>query len=328
MTYSFRNRFKLGGNWYIFDDYRTEQVLAEPPAHEARVILKYIPETDETWQFGSKTDELVLEGSGYPDFDTANEAGRRWRHYLTMALPRDGRGADFGDENEDKNEFWHHERVVEQDAGDAFAHWGIKVGDRMIQDRHGLMVYVTEPPGKFYPPFFGKAEPIKGLVGSALKSAAEYSDAPFDARQKLAYALVHQALFDTNPETRYIQLVTAIEAVLPDKSPRSQPIQDALDKLIATANAWLEGDTRSRVIEILNGDRSESIRQAAVGLVSGLSDTYDGLKPKRYFDLCYGNRSALVHGTAPRPDVRDHRTLLRFVLDVLDVYAKTKSEDL
>jgi hypothetical protein len=91
VTYTFRNRFKIGGNRYAVDGH--EYVLAEPPSDDGRVVLK-----SGSGQAISQTDELILQGSGYPDFDAAKDAGRRWRQYLTKALPRDGRGADFGDD--------------------------------------------------------------------------------------------------------------------------------------------------------------------------------------------------------------------------------------
>ena len=91
--------------------------------------------------------------------------------------------------------------------------------------------------------------------------------------------------------------------------------------MVKVAKEWPESETKTRVLQILDGDRRESVRQMAMGLVSKLSSTYDDLQPKSYFDLCYGNRSALFHRNAERPDVREYRTLLRFVLDVLDVYA-------
>jgi hypothetical protein len=57
--------------------------------------------------------------------------------------------------------------------------------------------------------------------------------------------------------------------------------------------------------------------------VSQLPGAYDDLTPKRFFDECYGKRSAIVHGNAERPDVSECATLTRFVLDVLDFYAQT-----
>jgi hypothetical protein len=82
VTYTFRNRFKIGGNRYAVDGH--EYVLAEPPSDDGRVVLK-----SGSGQAISQTDELILQGSGYPDFDAAKAAGRRWRQYLTKALPRD-----------------------------------------------------------------------------------------------------------------------------------------------------------------------------------------------------------------------------------------------
>jgi hypothetical protein len=68
VTYTFRNRFKIGGNRYAVDGH--EYVLAEPPSDDGRVVLK-----SGSGQAISQTDELILQGSGYPDFDAAKAAG-------------------------------------------------------------------------------------------------------------------------------------------------------------------------------------------------------------------------------------------------------------
>jgi hypothetical protein len=78
VAYTFRNRFKIGGGMrYAADTH--EYVLAEPPSEDGQVVLQAaLPD-----QTISQTNELILQGSGYSDFDSAKDAGRRWRQYLT-----------------------------------------------------------------------------------------------------------------------------------------------------------------------------------------------------------------------------------------------------
>jgi hypothetical protein len=126
VTYTFRNRFRLGGNRYAVDG--QEYVLAEPPSDAGRVVLK-AGAADKPI---SETDRLIVQGTGSPDFDAAKEAGRRWRRSLTVALARDGRGADFGDDDESRiaPDF---DRVFDEEPPEFFAMMGIKRGDRLLQ---------------------------------------------------------------------------------------------------------------------------------------------------------------------------------------------------
>lgn len=95
MTYSFRNRFKIDRGRRLLANSQ-EYVLAES-ASDGKVVLR-------PGAAARNIDDesgLVVQGSGYADYDVAKDTGRRWRQYLTQALARQLIGADFGDDEED-----------------------------------------------------------------------------------------------------------------------------------------------------------------------------------------------------------------------------------
>jgi Apea-like HEPN len=147
--------------------------------------------------------------------------------------------------------------------------------------------------------------------------------------KRLAYQLVHLALADSNPETRHIQLVTAIE-VLFKKQNRPKPILDALKVLLAEVKKWpdSQNDVKTRMAQILNSNKEESINRAGREQVAAmLTGKYTDKSAAAFFEHVYDMRSGLVHREKPkkpRPKIEDIREvqseLLRFVLDLLDAY--------
>lgn len=313
--FTFRNRFRIGGHHFAIDTY--EYVLAEPPADYGRVVLQ----AGAAEQAIQDSDELVLTGSGYDDFGAAKDAGRRWRQILTVALPREHRYGDFGDDDDDK--LAPTEWVQEKEPPEWLAHLGYHRGVRILVDRYGLLVFASDPPAKFSHAQMGSVT-IGTSMGPSIADATQAEYVTLDDRQKLAFALVHNSISDDNHETRYIQLVTAIEALLPNRH-WPAPILERLKELRTSAENWPPTDTKDRILHILKEDKKESVRSVALDLVGQLSGTYDNATPKKFFDNCYGKRSALVHGER-RPDLSDYNTLLRFVLDVLDVYANRRRD--
>jgi hypothetical protein len=281
---------------------------------------------------------------------------------MTVAMARDNKGADFGDDDESQL-VPVSDGIVDQ-RSEILTRLGVNLGDRIVADRHGLLVFPTLPPGRCIHIQAGgvvTSMSIGQFVDGPLETARAASYLPFDARQSLAYGLVHSALSDRNPETRYIQLVTAIEALLPERK-RPDPILRALSVLEEVVERWPDGldpahprggalrrvwrcvqsivaggpdedvidawpddDTKERMGQILRQSRNESVRRIGIDFVSQLPGTYVNETPKKFFDECYGKRSALVHGSAERPDVSETQTLLRFVLDVLDLYASQRT---
>ena len=89
MPFSFRNRITLThGTRFSSDQSQvklsaegaTENVLLQTPSREGKI--------------GDAT-ELVLSGGGYSSFEEAEQAGRRWRQHLMIAMARFGVGGDL-----------------------------------------------------------------------------------------------------------------------------------------------------------------------------------------------------------------------------------------
>lgn len=177
MAYSFRNRFKYDGVRFGSD--AQEYVLAEPPSEDGRVVLQALKPD----QAIKDTNELILQGSGYADFDSAAAAGRRWRHYLSVAMARDRKAVDFGDDDESQLA-----PIWDQMAGP---------DDQILPDRHGLLVFPTWPPATYVRlQARGEAPPIAigQFVDGALQTARATSHVPFGHRQNLCLRACAQRL--------------------------------------------------------------------------------------------------------------------------------------
>jgi hypothetical protein len=346
VTYSFRNRFRLQEGDRLDAD--VPEIELADSTDDGLVILWPVLREDfkggifavEITKRGtlvSQADELVLEGSGYPDPDTALAAGRKWRQYLTVALAREGRGVDFGP---DDREIPVVDKVLEDDPPELFQGIGIEVGHRVITEDPRLLVFPTESTPKFVN--FVPGTPIVKLSGWLERFEKKISDArerererqPWNKQKILAYRLVHLAMTDSNPETRHIQLVTAVEVLLDDQD-RPQPQLDALKNFLDEVKGWpdsedAEKELKERMIEILNDDKEESINRAGSDQVARmLAGKYFKKSAGDFFKHVYGLRSRLVHRESKRrkkkrPDIDTLRKvqseLLRFVLDLLDAY--------
>jgi hypothetical protein len=293
VTYTFRNRFTIGRGRNIAAP-SGEHVLAESDS-DGKVVLKAAATKAFTGLFAlysprpaspggdtkiRDTAELAVEGSGYRSFDAAVGAGRRWRQYLLEALARESIAADFGDDDDNKLVPSWDDIFVS--PGNEFAKRGVKKGDRVIQDRLGLTVFKTEPqPEWFFLPGFGQVTigiNIEALISGPLAHARARS--LWTPPQKLAYRLVHDSLFETNPEARYIFMVMAIEALIPEKD-RIPAIVSTLERLKGVLGQWdLEEDVRDTVAKLLNDDKKESIRWHGQQLAARLNGEYDGSEPK------------------------------------------------
>jgi hypothetical protein len=322
MTYSFRNRFEAGRPLFTVDV--DKYVLIDTP-EEGKVVLRAARPNA---RLTSATTNYAVQGSGYANFDEALNAGRAWRQRLIAAFARDGRAVDFGDDDDEHLAITWQQEVT--GSSDLLESVGITVGDVCAQDRIGLLVFESEPTKEFLSWATGTPNVLQNIerfVEGPLKTASERAFMPWDRRQKLAHTLVHSALLDADPRTRYIQLVTAIEAMLPNTQ-WSDEVLGVLNDLKSMVKGvdGIEDDTRDRVLAIL-GEKRESIRSRGKKYVSILRKRYgDGMEPFEFFDDCYQKRSALVHGNLSVPDVTQYRPLLDFVLDLLDADHAERTE--
>jgi hypothetical protein len=325
MTYSFRNRFVIDESERIAIDAHAQH-LADSP-EDGTVVLEAAGRDTEI----SQTHELVLCGSGYADEAAAIEAGRKWRRVLTAALARDRKAADFGPDDKTTPVT---DLIVEKEPLDWLKPLGVVVGDRVIGDDIRLMVYESAPAPKFLSITMNAPIVMVGaerLLHDIADASSKEQDQPWSRQKWLAYQLVHSALRDRNAETRHIQLVTAIEIMIPGRQ-RPGPIVEALDNIMARVDEILPGDdddaptVGERLKQILREAKNESIVRAGREYIGGLLEGEYGTKsPANFFRDVYNMRSRLVHHERPgehRPSTEDiiqvYGELLRLTLDLLD----------
>lgn len=244
---------------------------------------------------------------------------------MTVALARSHIGVDFGPDNQFTPAY---DGTVGDPAPEHLALLGLKPGDRIIQDEHGLLVVKSAPTPRFI------RISTNGVVRRGLEqfeanltNARALADQEWTAEKTLAHRLVSNALRDDNPETQHIQLVTAIEVLLKQQD-RPPLILDALNDLIAEVERRPaeEDDFRQRLLEILRANFEESISRAASDQLSALlADDYFGKSVGAFFRQVYNMRSRLLHRSRRRRERRPttaelgevHFELLRLVLDFL-----------
>ena len=185
-------------------------------------------------------------------------------------------------------------------------------------------VFDSEPSPKFltFSAVAAVSKPIEGVIASIDNSRG--AKQTVTAEQALAYDLVDTSFFAHSPETRFILLVTAIEAILTieDRS-------DAVASVVAVLMTSLEAATsltpseRNQLSGALNKAKKESINQAGKEVALTLNGRlYDEKRPDKFFGDIYGARSDLVHGNIGRPTTAEVSRLApiveTFVIDLLD----------
>lgn len=285
----------------------TENVLLHTPGRERKI--------------GDAT-ELVLSGGGYSSFEEAEQAGRRWRQHLMIAMARFGVGGDFGPATD-----------VEARRADGL------IGQMFYQDRPGLQVLEYSLDARFM------KVTTAGTVG---KTLAEFLAGPLHAElnkpyvpqsdsHELAYSLVHTARFESNPETVHVFLVTALEAIIAKRrKKRDISVIEILDEFKGVVKQQFS-DTdpnRKRLLNALCNAKGEGINECGQRVASELlSNDYGGEPPDVFFKTVYDQRNAIVHGRTPeerRPTTQelDERRppLFEFVLDLLAADLSQDSE--
>lgn len=314
VSYTFRHRFKIVRGNHL--DVEAEAYVLADSDSDGKVSLL----STKSGSNISELSELAVQGTGYDSLDDAIDAGRRWKLYLLKAFARQSTAVDFG---EDDSHVFPESLIVRADTPFPFSDMGSE-GDRIIRDSDRLQVFQTEPVPKFVR-LTADAKVKRGMsqFETQLRDIRESDSTMWSDKHKLAYRLVHNALWDENPEVRYILLVTAVEALLVDQ-PVEPNILAGLDRLIELVNGWTDADpaVKKRLPELLRDDKKESVSKLAAKKAAILEGEYGGMESVAYFKKAYNIRSNLVHGNTKRPSYSELRTrdseLLRFVLDLLD----------
>jgi hypothetical protein len=142
-------------------------------------------------------------------------------------------------------------------------------------------------------------------------------------KQRLAAELYCLSFFDTSFRSRFITLVTAVEALL-NPVMRPAKVQSLIDNVKASLRGLETDDaTRESMRGSLDYMKYESIGQAGRSLADSLlgDREYSGMKPGRFFNRCYGLGSEIVYRGAPSDStvdlLQESNALQAFVGDLL-----------
>ncbi len=293
-VYDFRLRFNFPEAYRINSDAEVLELLVLQPGERIRLRSGAIgtPIKDHAHA-------AVLGGSYALEVQARAAAEKSKRALLYWAIEQRV-GIDFGDGKQ---------RSMVTKAGLAMLQEQYGVPCR--NDIHGIDVYEhvenlrfvsvegKETVGK-YPP---------RLVSTFQR---EYlSSRQLTEKQVLASEIYASSFFDTSARSRFITLVTAVEALL-EPPKHSDEVQTLVAEFeAATRQSTIDESTKESIIGSLGRIRYQSIMQAGRTLVRRLipSERFDGQSSADFFARCYDRRSKLLHQGTIAGELVDMRDL-------------------
>jgi len=256
----------------------------------------------------------LLKSDGWSSEAEAYQAATKCIDALALTFVRLRIGADFGN-RAPKSRFY----------PSGLAMLEAKIGQRVLNDVHGLMVYETEPTPRF------ASFSIGGLLLATPQSQFEkiFSHAlalnrVLTDRERLSLELFNASFFQKSNESRFLLLIIAIEALL-EPSPRSSIAASYVEEIIAATDKseQLSSDEKESLLGSLKWLRNESINKTGRKLAEDCLNVrrYMNKEAPSFFSYCYNLRSRLVHGTRPIPSQQEIGAvvspLVMFVSDIL-----------
>lgn len=303
MSFEFRLRFHLLPEDLIAS---VEQKLELPtPAAHLRLAAwkRDVPIED-----GPR---VFLVGGPYDSAELAREDGQRARKAVLLWALQRRLAINLGDNRK---------RAVLTAAGAEY--FANQIGAPVRQQLHGLDVYEQIDGQRFID--INMQPGLRVGVDTAVSAIARwYADNPhLTEKQELAAELYCSAHFDAPFRSRFLTLMTALEAFL-----EYQPRADDVRRLVQQLEDLVESSqVEKREKQSLHGSLGwlyeESISQAGRRTARHLlpDGLYDGKSSDKYFSECYELRSTIVHtGRVPATiDLLDvTNELHRFVGDLL-----------
>ena len=231
-----------------------------------------------------------LVGGPYESEDDARTAAEHARQALLIWAVKFRFGVDAGDGKI---------RSRLTDAGKA--HFQKQLGKAVRNDLKGIDVYLDEGDVVFVN-FEAKASVGKDAQSFATE-IRDISERPWNLsdKQKLAVELYCASFFDEVIRSRFITLVTAVEALL-DAQQRGPVVQTFVDQAkVSVQGLDIESAAKKALTSGLERLRQDSIGQAGRKISDQLlaGRSYGGLTPGKFFNTCYSIRSQTVHSGAP-----------------------------
>lgn len=154
-------------------------------------------------------------------------------------------------------------------------------------------------------------------------------DLEISDKEELAIELFCSSQLNTQPNSQFVILVTAVEALI-DREQRSDEALKLIDVFKEEIrNTGLDPRERDSLVGSLQDLRLESIKRAGLRLAQSLETEYKvgpgrKLNADDFFSKCYDLRSEIVHANSMEPEdkemakfIIDSGELCRFVSDLL-----------
>jgi hypothetical protein len=239
------------------------------------------------------SERLVLVGEGFDSEEAATLAGNLYGRVLLRTMAHVRVGADFGD------------RAPKGSFTKNGLEWlESQRGERILNDVHGMMVFVADPWPKFAST---DATALRGAPQDRFERSFRRgleTDVAMTEQERIAFEVFNASFFQPSADARFLLRVMAIEALLAPR-PRPDAVLQHVESLIAATEAEpsLPTADRQSLLGSLRWLRQESIsrsgRHLAESKLSGRK--YQDRSPAQFFSDCYTVRSNMVHGLLPFP---------------------------
>jgi hypothetical protein len=288
--YDFRLRFNFSEVYRIDSDVEQLELLVLPHGEHIRLNSGAIgtPIKDHAC--------AAIIGGPYASEHQARTAAEKSKRALIYWAIEQRLGIDFGDGKQ--------KSVV---TNEGLAMLQNNHGCTLRNDTHGIDVYGHDEKLRFVQ-FHAKATLGKNPPRLKDTFQREYLNSrQLTEKQVLACEIYTSSFFDVSPRTRFITLVTTIEALL-EPLKRSDAVQALVTRLIATTKqqSTIDEPTKESIISSLGKVQYQSIGQAGRTLACRLlpNQSYNGQSSADFFTRCYNYRSQILHnGTIPEKSV-------------------------
>jgi hypothetical protein len=278
--YDFRLRFNFPEAYRIGSDVEEIELLVLPLGERIRMRSGAIgtPIKDCT--------QVAVLGGPFASEDQARDAAEKAKRALLYWAIEQRLGIDFGSRKQRSMATNAYLAMLKKQHGHPFRN-----------DIHGIDVYEHVEKLMFVKP------DAKATVGKSLPKLIdtfqrEYTNSRnLTEKQVLASEIYASSFFDVSPRSRFITLVTAVEALL-ELPKRSDEVEILVTELKAkTQQSKLDKLTSNSIISSLDKLRYQSIGQAGRMLASYLipKEHFDGQSSADFFTRCYDLRSQILH---------------------------------
>ena len=292
--YDFRLRFNFSEAYRIGSDIEEIELLVLSLGERIRMRSGAIgtPIKDHA--------QVAVLGGPFASEDQARDAAEKTKRALLYWAIEQRLGIDFGDGKQ---------RSVVTKVGLAMLQK--QYGCPVRNDIHGIDVYEHVEKLKFV------RGDVKATVDkSRLRLIDTFQREYLHARhltdkQVLASEIYASSFFDVSARSRFITLVTAVEALL-EPLRRSDAVEKLVEDFIAkTRLSTVDEQTRDSIISSLERLNHQSIGQAGRTLAGRLipNELFDGQSSADFFTRCYELRSQILH----RGKIEDE------LVDILDL---------